>query len=377
MADNQNPQDSQVPVSPSDQSAENLAEPPVSTPSASSATDTNPPKPVLVPDAAPQVSQISADSSQVPTNSPQVSADSIPPVVPTESASPVPAEPPPLPTSPLLPSDSVATTAEEKPPESLSQQIDINVQLPDNQPSQVQSEPSDNTSTINASVSENQSAEIKPESLEGPTVPSTPPENIPSPTPTTSFGDLLTNNPTASSPSPDLSSLSNSSNLPSPNPQPKTDNPQPSISFGDLLSDSLKVGPTINIKPPAPPVSSSNPPPQPQPQSLPQTFPASPLPADLSAETKVKEEASAKEGQLSQDKLILLRQQAKQKKAQKKEATIQKIIDLAKTRGKINNQEAQKILHLPQSTMTDYFKELVSRGLLKKEGKGKATYYHL
>lgn len=42
-------------------------------------------------------------------------------------------------------------------------------------------------------------------------------------------------------------------------------------------------------------------------------------------------------------------------------------------------QEAQKILHLPQSksTLTDYFKELVSQGIFRREGKGKATYYHL
>ncbi|OGG21621.1 hypothetical protein A3D03_04440 [Candidatus Gottesmanbacteria bacterium RIFCSPHIGHO2_02_FULL_40_13] len=411
-----------VSQTPSDQSAGNLTETPVSTPSVSPITDTNRPTPPLPADATPQPLQagVSADSPQV---SADLSIPSIPPITPIElvPSTPsiteelVPAEVPPsgtkvdsLPAAvsttgypaekipPAPASDDTSTPDQTAPPvpptvstSDLSTSSDlsnpplINVSSPDIQALQVQSEAPKDTSTIDTVQNEIQSAEIKPESLGSPTIPSTPPENTPLPSPNTSFGDLLSrgstpippptsdqlpvtnNQPISPSVSSDLSSLSNPSDLSSTNSQPTTDNKQLSSSFGDLLKDSLKIEPTINIEPiepPAPPVSSPSTP-QPITQN-PQPFSQSPL-SSPSPISDIK------------DKLVLLREQAKQKKAQKKQANLQKIIDLTKTSGKINNQDAQKILHLPQSTLSDYFKELVSSGIFKKEGKGKATYYHL
>lgn len=45
--------------------------------------------------------------------------------------------------------------------------------------------------------------------------------------------------------------------------------------------------------------------------------------------------------------------------------------------GTVNNQDIRDILHVGQSTVSDYLKILVSQGVLKPEGKGKATVYTL
>jgi predicted transcriptional regulator len=286
--------------------------------------------------------------------------------------------------------------SEEKPPESPPQQPDlsaeaptyvgakedINASPPDNQASQVQSEPSDNASTIQAENAPSQSAEIKPEPPESPTIPSNPPPSNSQLGKTISFGDLLSGD-SPPSPSSDLSNLSTPSDLPissSPNPQPTTNNQQPSISFGDLIKDieitpppSIPEGMHQPVRPEAErPIEQSQPtpPPPPPPQTQPQASPAPPpFISPISPLSATQDQAK--------ERLTILQQKGNQRKKDKRQAILQKIIDLTKTKGKINNQEAQKIFHLPQSTLSDYFKELVLKGILKKEGKGKATYYHL
>ncbi|MFZ5845077.1 MAG: hypothetical protein ACOY0S_01265 [Patescibacteria group bacterium] len=76
-------------------------------------------------------------------------------------------------------------------------------------------------------------------------------------------------------------------------------------------------------------------------------------------------------------RLSVLRDEGNRRKKERRQAFLQKIVDVVRSQGQINNQQAQKKFHLPQSTLTDYFQELVSQGILRKEGKGKATFYHL
>jgi len=62
------------------------------------------------------------------------------------------------------------------------------------------------------------------------------------------------------------------------------------------------------------------------------------------------------------------------KKAKRDEA-LQKIFMVAQAKKRITNQQIRDLLHISQSTATDYLSSLVNRGMLKTEGKGKATVY--
>lgn len=62
------------------------------------------------------------------------------------------------------------------------------------------------------------------------------------------------------------------------------------------------------------------------------------------------------------------------KKAKRDEA-IQKIYSFAQEKKRITNEQVRDLLHVSQSTASDYLSDLVNRGMLKVEGKGKATVY--
>ena len=113
--------------------------------------------------------------------------------------------------------------------------------------------------------------------------------------------------------------------------------------------------------------------------------PQSPLPA----------EASAKEGispQLAQTEVteVEIQKQAvamfdarlkensvkgNQAKKDKRNEAIQKIFALAQEKKRITNEQVRDLLRISQSTATDYLSDLVNRGMLKTEGKGRATVY--
>ena len=62
------------------------------------------------------------------------------------------------------------------------------------------------------------------------------------------------------------------------------------------------------------------------------------------------------------------------KKAKRDEA-IQKIFSFVQEKKRITNEQVRDLLRISQSTATDYLSDLVNRGMLKVEGKGKATVY--
>jgi len=149
---------------------------------------------------------------------------------------------------------------------------------------------------------------------------------------------------------------------------------------------------------------------------VPQTpvSPSSPQPenpSDLSGERPVDEppiaqpepqspspaEASAKEGQIPVvsptppviDEEVVKQQavalfDARQKensikgnqaKKTKRDESLQKIFMVAQEKKRITNEQVRDLLHISQSTASVYLTELVTRGMLKVEGKGKATVY--
>lgn len=59
----------------------------------------------------------------------------------------------------------------------------------------------------------------------------------------------------------------------------------------------------------------------------------------------------------------------------KREENLMKIEKLIEQEKQINNDDVRELLHVSQSTATEYLQTLVDRGTIKTEGKGKATLY--
>jgi len=69
------------------------------------------------------------------------------------------------------------------------------------------------------------------------------------------------------------------------------------------------------------------------------------------------------------------RLKANQARLQKKEYNLKKIFDLVQSKRVVSNDEVRDLLHVSQSTATNYLTEMVNRGMLKKEGeRGGAKY---
>lgn len=64
-----------------------------------------------------------------------------------------------------------------------------------------------------------------------------------------------------------------------------------------------------------------------------------------------------------------------QAKRDKREEAIQKILSFAQEKKRITNEQVRDLLRVSQSTATEYLSELVNGGMLKTEGKGRATIY--
>jgi len=66
---------------------------------------------------------------------------------------------------------------------------------------------------------------------------------------------------------------------------------------------------------------------------------------------------------------------ANQERQTRREENLMKIEKLIVEKKQINNDDVRELLHVSQSTATNYLQTLVDRGTIKKEGKGKATAY--
>lgn len=70
------------------------------------------------------------------------------------------------------------------------------------------------------------------------------------------------------------------------------------------------------------------------------------------------------------------RLKANQARQTKREENLMKIEKLIEEKKQINNNDVCDLLHVSQSTATNYLEDLVKRGMIKTEGKAKATVYH-
>lgn len=142
--------------------------------------------------------------------------------------------------------------------------------------------------------------------------------------------------------------------------QPKPEETQPS-----------EVPPPINYGPekqtePTQPQQTENPqqPEESQTSQIPQT----PQPSEEEVQKQVDEKLK--------DELDLRRQKANQARQTKREEHLMQIEKLIEEKKQINNQDVCDLLHVSQSTATNYLVDLVNKGTIKTEGKGKATTYH-
>jgi murein DD-endopeptidase MepM/ murein hydrolase activator NlpD len=67
---------------------------------------------------------------------------------------------------------------------------------------------------------------------------------------------------------------------------------------------------------------------------------------------------------------------ANQERQTRREENLMKIEKLIEEKKQINNDDVRELLHVSQSTATNYLQTLENRGTIKSEGKGKATVYH-
>ena len=112
-------------------------------------------------------------------------------------------------------------------------------------------------------------------------------------------------------------------------------------------------------QPPAPETAS------PQARSQPINLPT-PLNQDLTGQAPIISAPSGLAG-------LLMR--AKEKIQFRKRAKLEKIVSLAQSKGKVTNDNVQKLLHCSDATATRYLAELVKRGRLRRVGPAKQPFY--
>jgi len=105
---------------------------------------------------------------------------------------------------------------------------------------------------------------------------------------------------------------------------------------------------------------------QSQPPKITQS-PQTPQPPDEEIQKQVDEKLKTE--------LDLRRQKANQARQTKREEHLMQIEKLIEEKKQINNQDVCDLLHVSQSTATNYLTDLVKRGTIKPNGKGKATTY--
>ncbi|MBI3342848.1 hypothetical protein HY032_01705 [Candidatus Gottesmanbacteria bacterium] len=287
---------------------------------------------------ATESASIDSSASTVPAKSSGQSA-----TVPTEAQGEVspPASPPVTDEIAATPPQPEPQVAPMPPPEATSGGS-IQDSLTPDQPSQVQPETPISTPSPEAfQEPENppQSAEIKAEPPQGTQEAPLADPGTPI-SPKTSFGDLVSDQPSPVSPSV----------LPQAPQSPQA----PKSSFGDLVGKPPAEDPTITIEPIEPPK---------------ETIPHPPISPQSPSSTQTVIEAKAD--------FSSKRQQALQTRRKKREDHLAKILTLVSQKGKIHNSDVVTFLRVSQSTATNYLHSLVKDGKIKKEGKAKATTYSL
>jgi len=131
---------------------------------------------------------------------------------------------------------------------------------------------------------------------------------------------------------------------------------EPKQSFGDLISDPQPPAqaPVLTIPETVQPLHDL---------SIP-SIPSVPSQPPVSVDTSVPD-------------LSEKRKQAIQARKQRVTDHLGKIVAFIGQKGKVNNRDIRDLLHVSQTTTSEYFRVLVANGKLKREGKAKATTYSL
>lgn len=69
------------------------------------------------------------------------------------------------------------------------------------------------------------------------------------------------------------------------------------------------------------------------------------------------------------------RQRANQARKQRRDDNLNKMMEYVGRKGSITNEDTRDLLHVSQSTATDYLSDLVKLGMVKVDKKAKATVY--
>lgn len=290
-----------------------------------------------------------ADNQSTPTPTNTQSASS-----PADSA-PIPSDTSPLTSdSPNSPADS-KTSVDNRPPSTIPADPSIPLANTDQSPATQSADLSispDSESTPSGELHDTVPANslVIPPSEASPSaaIQDMKPPPADSNLPKTSFTDILEGKTQPSSP-PISPSIPQSPRSPV--------SPKPS-SFADLLKEhpAPTLEPSINIEPIVPPKQS-------QPPIETKEIKQDDLQKQTEERLKVEVESR--------------RQKAIQKRKDKRDENLNKIISLLQKKGKINNADVREDLIVSQTTATDYLHTLVKNGKIKKEGRGKATFYSL
>lgn len=221
--------------------------------------------------------------------------------------------------------------------------------------------------------------------------------------PTSSFGQILKNaeqpkTDQSSPPQEPISTLSAEASAKEDNPAPSSpaepNSTIPAQSSSDIATSSAQLTPTLQSEEATPSATiaepSSTTPVQPNETSAPSTpvptnEPTS-SPTDSSSSSQSASPAggsptsdqSPRESSLDQklkEELESRRQKANQVRIAKRQAMLNKLATEVKGKGRYTSTQAQEKFNLPQSTLGDYFQDLVERGVIKKFGKGRGMYY--
>lgn len=115
--------------------------------------------------------------------------------------------------------------------------------------------------------------------------------------------------------------------------------------------------------------------PQPEPQQapdLPEEKPVSPQsPQQEAPQPDIQQQVEAMfDARIKENSM-----KGNQAKKEKRDEAVQKIYAFAQEKKRVTNEQIRDLLHISQSTASDYLSDLVNRGMLKVEGNGKATVY--
>mgnify|MGYP001590605232 CR=1 FL=1 len=172
-----------------------------------------------------------------------------------------------------------------------------------------------------------------------------------------------------------------------PEPKPEEEKPaeEPMVAEGGTVPPLLEEPPSLPV-PETPPQIEQEPavpsvhtpsvetPPAPVIEPVPQP----PAEEILPIPPETPREERGQEIKVSEDKKVSeLLQNANLVRKQRRESNVIQILELARKKGHIDNQDVRDLLQVSQSTATNYVSELVKSGKLKKEKKARATVYSI